>query len=454
MPVEDDQIEPWRQNILVDSDFGAQALRHLDDTDHERFVAICHTLVHDPSPVVGRVSLHLLGGSHGDADDPVAEAAAIEALDDPEQRDFAFGVLGRKATRQVFPLLLTAAQHGEAEALWAAARQARTAEQRQQVLEIARQQVLAEDARMRSRALLALKWLASPAAEEDLLLVAAQRWRDPSVFAMLRAATPRVLPALYALQATLSAQDSVHQTVARTITFIEQGSRPPSADDSLEVWRQRILADKEYGRGALEHLERENRQRFLEICRLLVGDVSPKVQRTALLLLAAKGDADDPAAEAAAVAALHNAECRDAAWAALGRVATPATFPLLLAEAEAGSSWALRAAQAQARVGEQRQQVLELARCKLFADDVSMRERAMEALRAFSTPPAEEDLLLAAVRRFSDESIFEALCFATPRVLPMLEEILARVGPEFVDSYGIARAIRIIRYRAGLPLPA
>ncbi len=258
MPVEDDQIEPWRQNILVDSDFGAQALRHLDDTDHERFVAICHTLVHDPSPVVGRVSLHLLGGSHGDADDPVTEAAAI-------------GVLGRKATPQVFPLLLTTAQHGETEALWAAARQARTAEQRQQVLEIARQQVLAEDARMRSRALLALKWLASPAAEEDLLLVAAQRWHDPSVFAMLRAATPRVLPALYALQATLSAQDSVQQTVARTITFIEQGSRPPSADDSLEVWRQRILADKEYGRGALEHLERENRQRYLEICRHLVG---------------------------------------------------------------------------------------------------------------------------------------------------------------------------------------
>ncbi len=78
----------------------------------------------------------------------------------------------------------------------------------------------------------------------------------------------------------------------------------------------------------------------------------------------------------------------------------------------------------------------------------------MEALRAFSTPPEEEDLLLAAVRRFSDESIFEALCFATPRVLPMLEEILARVGPEYVDSYGIAQAIRIIRYRAGLPLPA
>src|SRR5258708_8500377 len=128
------------------------------------------------------------------------------------------------------------------------------------------------------------------------------------------------------------------------------------------------------------------------------GDVSPEVQGTALLLLGGNGAGDDPGAEAAAVAALHNAECRDAAWAALGRVATPATFPLLLAEAEAGSSWALRAAQAQARVGEQRQQVLELARCKLFADDVSMRERAMEALRAFSTPPAEEDLLFAAVR--------------------------------------------------------
>src|SRR5258708_24600536 len=84
----------------------------------------------------------------------MTEAAAIEVLDDPEQRDVAFGVLGRKATPQVFPLLLTTAQHGETEALWAAARQARTAEQRQQVLEIARQQVLAEDARMRSRALL------------------------------------------------------------------------------------------------------------------------------------------------------------------------------------------------------------------------------------------------------------------------------------------------------------
>ncbi len=451
MPGTHDQIDVWRQNILVDKDFGAQALHDLDETDHAQFVSVCHELVHDPSPVVRRVGLHLLGGSRGDSEDPVTEAAALDALNDPEQREFALGVLGRKGTPQAFPVLLAAAQRGEAEAVWAAARQARTAQQREQVLEIARQRVLAEDSRTRARALLAIKRLAHPTAEQDLLLEVAQRFHDVSAMALLRTATPHVLPALYALLARLSPTDPFRSSVARTITFIEQGSRHPSADDALEVWRQRILADEEYGRGALEQLERENRQRFVELCRSLAGDVVSTVQRSALLLLATNGEADDAAAEAVAIADLHNPDLRDAAWRALGRVATPTVFPLLLAEASAGSSEALHAAQAQARTGEQRAQVLELARRKLLADDFLMRERAMEVIRAFSTSAAEEDLLVEALERHSDESFLEAICFATPRVLPRLEELLKRIGSGYVESYGIARAIRIIQYRAGGP---
>ncbi len=52
----------------------------------------------------------------------------------------------------------------------------------------------------------------------------------------------------------------------------------------------------------------------------------------------------------------------------------------------------LHAAAPHAATGEQRQQVLELARRKLLADDFPMRERAMEVIWAFTTPAAEEDL--------------------------------------------------------------
>jgi len=113
----------------------------------------------------------------------------------------------------------------------AVAWQARTAEQRHRVIELARRLLFAESPRLRTMAVRVLNGLSSPDQEEDLLLEAARRYHDEIVIGSLEEATPRVLPALRQMLADLRPGYAAAGDVERAIDALErkmQSPPPPS----------------------------------------------------------------------------------------------------------------------------------------------------------------------------------------------------------------------------------
>lgn len=200
MTIGPEEIEQWRRAVLHGKRIAKQALDHLEREAHPQFVAICHALLQDASPIVQQVLLSLLG-QHGDRDDAVAEAGAVAALPIPELQEVALFALGTVGTPASFPILLTYVRQGAREALEAAAKQARTEEERQVVLELAREQLFSparpyRNAYLREEAVGVLRALSSIVEEEAILLRAAQRYYDMFVIEALAEGTPSILPAL------------------------------------------------------------------------------------------------------------------------------------------------------------------------------------------------------------------------------------------------------------------
>jgi hypothetical protein len=217
----DDELEQWKQRLRT-LDFVASfhALKHIDEHDHAAFVDLCHQLLRDPTPSIQEAVLGALGHL-GDPDDGIGEAAALRALDEPTLHDVALIALARIATPAAFPLLLAHAQVAGAWALRAVAWQARTAEQHQLVLELARQLLFAESRHIRTMAVRILTGLSRPDQEEDILLEAARRHMDEIVIASLGQATPRMLPAMRQILAEIGPGYAESKDLQRAIDALE-----------------------------------------------------------------------------------------------------------------------------------------------------------------------------------------------------------------------------------------
>lgn len=219
------------------------------------------------------------------------------------------------------------------------------------------------------------------------------------------------------------------------------------SEEEIQRWRDVLLtAPSDDARATiLNQLRVQNRKQFLELCRGLAAHPPPSTQDLGLRMLGYHGDPDDDEADAIARAHLDDPALLKAALLALGAVAIPSTFPILLASAEDGHYLALRSATKQARTLEQRRQVLQLARRQIMSNDLQMRVQAVWALRQLSTAEEEERLLLEAARRFPDELIFAALRHATPGVLPALRTLLAQFPTGSAQYNDVTDAIQAIQ---------
>jgi hypothetical protein len=217
---------------------------------------------------------------------------------------------------------------------------------------------------------------------------------------------------------------------------------PQPPDDTPDIWRQAILADEGTAQQQLAALDTRDHHSCMQLCHALLSDPAPEVQRAALLVLAQRGDHDDPLAEAGALALLEQPELQDDALAALERIATPAALPKLFFYAEQGAAAALTALHAQVRSDEDRARLLRVARQQLFSQHSPTREVALRILRALSSLTEEEDLLLRATRRYYDEFVIQALGETSGKVLPALQELLPRFSTTSTEHRALSLAIR------------
>lgn len=225
-------------------------------------------------------------------------------------------------------------------------------------------------------------------------------------------------------------------------------------DEELEGWKRRLRElDDVAAFQALQHLDERDHAAFVGLSHQLLQDPALPIQEAALGALGELGDADDAIGEAAALRALDEPPLHEVALIALAKIATPAAFPLLLARAQAGDGWALRAVAWQARTAEQRQRVMELSRLLLFADSPRLRTMAVRVLNGLSSPDQEEDLLLEAARRYHDEIVIGSLEEATPRVLPALRQMLADLRPGTAEAGDVERAIDALERKVQSPPP-
>jgi hypothetical protein len=108
----------------------------------------------------------------------------------------------------------------------AAAKQARTPQQRQQVLQIARRWALSPSLQMRWRVVKTLNTFSSPTEDEHLLLAMARHYADDFTLSALGRASLHALPALRALQADYPSTSAEYQDIAHAVQRLEQKSQP------------------------------------------------------------------------------------------------------------------------------------------------------------------------------------------------------------------------------------
>lgn len=223
----------------------------------------------------------------------------------------------------------------------------------------------------------------------------------------------------------------------------------------IQNLRQGILSDvieeKRATAKAWLQLATEEHSTFIEICHSLLKDREIKVRKEALLLLGWYGDRDDAVAEVAAKEALQIPELRSTALYALGTVGTADIVPLLLEyvkrDPEDPNRPELVSLAKQVRTEEQRQQALRLAREALLSGVFYTRNAALPALRRLSNAVAEEEVLLEAYRLYYDELVAWALGAISPRMLPILYELLAMWEPGCAEYGDVARSIERMKIR-------
>ncbi len=171
-------------------------------------------------------------------------------------------------------------------------------------------------------------------------------------------------------------------------------------------------------------------------------------------MLAWFGDRDDPIAEASARKALDIPELRNVALSALGTIGTAVVVPLLFEYVERdeqvaswGTNSTLVGLAKQVRTDEQRQKALTLARKYLCSEVYHHRDAALRALHILSTAAAEEELLLKVYQLYHDELVVWALGAASPQMLSVLQQLLAKVEPKYVEHQDIAHAIERMQIR-------
>jgi hypothetical protein len=183
------------------------------------FLALLRSLAASTLLEVRQVALRMLG-YYGDRDDAVAEAAALAARQPGEQND-ALGALGTVGTNAAFSVLLPYAEAGNVLGLAAALKQARTESARMRILELAQRFILGEDFHLRMISLRCLQQLSRPEREEDLLVEAVRRHPDELVIAVLKHATPRVLPALREIYTSFPPESAEAGDLAETLQELE-----------------------------------------------------------------------------------------------------------------------------------------------------------------------------------------------------------------------------------------
>lgn len=216
-----------------------------------------------------------------------------------------------------------------------------------------------------------------------------------------------------------------------------------------EAWRSWLLRDYDSAWAALSTLHDEDPQRFLAVSRVLARDLDSHIARAGLRQLGFRGERVDAEGDEIARTQLRSTshEVHDAALLALGRVGLPSVFPLLEAQISPNSHFALLALAAQARTAQQRTRVLALARRLVLAENARVRIAAVRIVCGFSSVPEEEDLLLEAADRYLDEVTCSNLRHATPRALPRLKQIQARLRVGSAQWHGVTRAIEAIEIR-------
>ena len=240
-----------------------------------------------------------------------------------------------------------------------------------------------------------------------------------------------------------------------------QPARHQMQEHTIEALRQGILSDsieeKRATARAFRQLAKGRFSQFLNICHTLLKDPDIKVRQQALRLLGWYGDRDDLIAEAAAQEALSIPELEHSALLALGAIGTDTAVPLLFEYAKRDLEYpahpeqhhriALWSLAKRVRTAEQKQEALALARESLLSEHYPSRDAALRALKMLSTAAAEEDLLLKAYRVYADELVAWALGAASPRMLPILYELLAELKPGCAEHGDIAHAIQRMKTR-------
>jgi hypothetical protein len=193
----EEDAQQWRRAILAAPDDVTRdaILNQLREQDRARFLTLSRALATQPPLPLQDLGLRMLG-YYGDPNDSEADRIARAQLGNPPLRKAALLALGTVAITSTFPTLLAAADNGDYLALRSVTKQARTPEQRRQVLQLARQHIMSSDPQLRIQAVWALRRLSTVVHEERLLVEAARRFPDELIFAALRHASPDVLPAL------------------------------------------------------------------------------------------------------------------------------------------------------------------------------------------------------------------------------------------------------------------
>ena len=219
MDITEVELTAWKHLILTVKWQGRRELDALDRRNHGQFVALCHALLHDDSPLIRRVVLGKLG-QHGDLNDTVAQEGARRALEDERLRDTALFALGRVGTSEAFPILYSYAVAGSYRALAAASKQVRAEEQRDQLVELARKDLFSYNGQLRAAAVDILMKHSRLGDEEERLLHSAEIFTDDFVLDALGHGSKELLPGLNALREKYPV-GAENKAIVRAIARIE-----------------------------------------------------------------------------------------------------------------------------------------------------------------------------------------------------------------------------------------
>lgn len=228
MTISPTEVNRWRAAIIADEWIPKYELSQMGKRDPVHFAHLCHALLREPSPVVQRVALEKMW-ERGDPED--AANLALTLLDTADDRlaRVVWDVLGAVRPPAALPVLLRRAEHGSAEALSLADTLAQTAEDRDQVLRLARQAVRAREHPLHVTGMRVVGQHMSLTEWEDLLLEYVRQYDEDAIEALGVRGTPRVIPALQKIVDQLPPGCVESKAAMRAIEWIQsradQGKR-------------------------------------------------------------------------------------------------------------------------------------------------------------------------------------------------------------------------------------